>query len=61
MVFPKFMKDLSNFTHKILSKFISAYKKSYSSNYALLKLFEKWKKFLDDKNIGAVLMDLPKA
>ena len=38
---------------------VSAYKKSYSSNYVLLKLIEEWKKSLDDKNIiQAVLMDL---
>ena len=49
-------------SQKILSKFVSAYGKSYSSNHALLKLIEEWKKSLDDKNIiGAVLMDLSKA
>ena len=54
--------SLSNFTDKILSKFVSAYRKSYSSNHVLLKLIEDWKKSLDDKNIiGAVLMDLSKA
>ena len=53
---------MSNFTGKVLSKFVSAYRKSYSSNHVLLKLIEDWKKSLDDKNIiGAVLMDLPKA
>ena len=54
--------SLSNFTDKILSKFVSAYRKSYSSNHVLLKFTEGWSKFLDDKNIiGAVLMDLSKA
>ena len=53
---------MSDFTDKILSKFVSAYRKSYSSNHALLKLIEVWKKSLDDKNIiRAVLMDLSKA
>ena len=53
---------LSSFTDKILTKFVSVYRKSYSSNYILLKLREEWKKSLDDKNIiGAVLMDLSKA
>ena len=48
-------------SQKILSKFVSAYGKSYSSNHALLKLIEEWKKSLDDKNIiGAVLMDFSK-
>ena len=54
--------SLSNLTNKILSKFVSACRKSYSSNHVLLKLIEEWKKSLDDKNIiGAVLMDSCKA
>ena len=62
-IYERFLHDsLSNFTDKILSKFVSAYRKSYSSNHVLLKLIEEWKKSLDDKNIiGAVLMDLSKA
>ena len=62
-IYERFLNDsLSNFTDKILSKFVSAYRKSYSSNHFLLKLIEEWKKSLDDKNIiGAVLMDLSKA
>ena len=48
--------------NKILSKFISAYRKKHSSNHVLLRLLEEWKKHLDDKNfVGAVLMDLSKA
>ena len=43
------------------SNFISAYKKSYSSNHVLLRLTENWKKSQDNKNfVGTVLMDLPK-
>ena len=66
MLFPKFMKGFFMIIYptsqKILSKFVSAYGKSYSSNHALLKLIEEWKKSLDDKNIiGAVLMDLSQA
>ena len=62
-IYKRFLHDsLSNFTDKVLSKFFSAYKKSYSSNHVLLKLIEVWKKSLGDKNlIGAVLMDLSKA
>ena len=61
--YERFLHDsLSNFTDKVLSKFVSAYRKSYSSNHVFLKLIEEWKKSLDDKNIiGAVLMDLSKA
>ena len=62
-IYKRFLHDnLSNFTDKILSKFVSAYRKSYSSNHVLLKLIEEWKKSLGDKNsIGVVLMDLSKA
>ena len=54
----RFLHDnLSSFTDKILSKFVSAYRKFYSTNHVLLKLIEEWKKSLDDKSIiGAVLM-----
>ena len=45
-----------------LSKFISAYRKSYSTNHVLIRLIENWKKSLDEKKfVGAVLMDLSKA
>ena len=62
-IYERFLHDsLSKLTEKILSKFVSAYKKSYSSNHVLLKLIEEQNKSLDDKNIiGAVLMDLSKA
>ena len=65
MLFPKFMKGFFMIIYptsqKILSKFVSAYGKFYSSNHALLKLIEEWKKSLDDKNIiGAVLTDFSK-
>ena len=61
-MYERFLHDsLFNFTDKILSKFVSAYRKPYSSNRVLLKLIEEWKKSLDDKNIiGAVLMALSK-
>ena len=62
-MYERFLHDsLFNFTDKILSKFVSAYRKPYGSNRVLLKLIEEWKKSLDDKNIiGAVLMYLSKA
>ena len=51
---------LSNFTDKILSKFVSPNRKSHSSNHVLFT--EEWKKTLDNKNITrAVLMDLSKS
>ena len=59
-IYERFLHDsLSNFTDEMLSKFVSPYKKSYSSNHVLLKLIEDWKKSLDEKNIiGVVLMGL---
>ena len=62
-IYERFLQDsLSNFTDKVLPKFVSAYRKSYSSNHVLLKLIEEWKKSLADTNImGTVLMDLSKA
>ena len=46
----------------MLSKFVSALGKSYSSNRVLLKLIKEWKKSLDGKSfIEAVLMDLFKS
>ena len=57
-IYKRFLHDsLSNYTDKILSKFVSAYRKSYSSNHVLLKLIEEWKKSVDYKNTY-VLMDL---
>ena len=47
---------------KFLSDFISAYRKSYSTNHVVLKVIENWKAALDSKLFtGAVLMDLSKA
>ena len=62
-IYERFIHDsLSSFTDKALSKFVSTYRKYYSSNHVLLKLIKDWKKSLDDKNIiGAVLVDLSKA
>ena len=58
-------KIYGRFIHNCLSsysKFVSACRKSYSSNHVLLRLIESWKKSLDNKNIvGTVLMDLSKA
>ena len=54
--------SISSNAETILSNFISTYRKSYILNHVLLRLIEKWKKSLDDKNVvGTVLMDLSKA
>ena len=62
-IYERFMHHcLSSYAESFLSKFISAYRKSYSSNHVLLILIENWKKSLDNKNfVGTVLMDLSKA
>ena len=53
--------NVTNYVETFLSKFISAYCKSYSSNHVLIRLIEKWKKSLDQKKfVGAVLMHLSK-
>lgn len=62
-VYERFLYDsLSTSIDKKLSKFVSTYRKSYSSNHILLKLTEEWRKSLDDRNIiVAMLMDLFKS
>ena len=45
-----------------LSKFLSAYRKSYCTNHVLIRLIENWKKSLDERKfVGAALMNLSKA
>ena len=62
-IYEKFLREnLTNYVNTFLSKFISAYRKSYSTNHVLIRLIENWKKSLDEKKfVGAVLMDLSKA
>ena len=62
-IYERFLHNsLCKFTDKIFSHFISAYRKSYSSNHVLMRLINDWKKSLDNKNlVGTVLMDLSKA
>ena len=53
--------NLINCVHTVLSKFISAYTKYYSSNHFPIRLIEIWEKFSDHKMfVGAVPMDLSK-
>ena len=54
--------NLTNYVNTFLSKVISAYRKSYSTNHVLIRLIENWKKSQDEKKfVGAVLMVLLKA
>ena len=54
--------QLASYLDKYFSSFISAYRKSYSTQQVLIRLLEEWREKLD-KNfiVGAVLMDLSKA
>ena len=62
-VYERYLHDkLTSYSVKVLSQFVAAYRKSYSSNHVLLRLIEEWKTLLDNKNfVGTVLMDLSKA
>ena len=47
-IYERFLhKNLTDYVDSFLSKFISAYRKSYSSNHVLIRLIENWKKSLD--------------
>ena len=51
--------NLTNYVNIFLSKFISAYRKSYSTKHVLIRSTGNWKKTLGEKKIvGAVLTDL---
>ena len=54
--------SMFEYTNKIFSKYISAYRKGSSCHHVLISLTEEWRKYLDKNEIvGAVLMDLSKA
>ena len=54
--------QLSTYFEPILSQFVSAYRKHFSTQHVLLRLIEEWRLGLDNKKVvGAVLMDLSKA
>ena len=45
-----------------LSPFLSAYRKNYNTQHAMLRLLEEWRGHLDNnKTVGGILMDLSKA
>ena len=62
-IYERFLNEnVTNYVNTFLLKFISAYRKSYSTNHVLIHLIENWKKMLDEKKfVGAVLLDLSKA
>ena len=54
--------QLSNFFDNILSKFLSAFRKKYSCQTALLRMIEDWKKSIDSGElVGTVAIDLSRA
>ena len=51
-IYERFLhENLTNYADTILSRFISGYRKSYSSNHVLIRLKENCKKSLDQKNL----------
>ena len=55
-------KQLNHCIQNHLSPYLCGYRKSYSTQQALLALIGSWKKSLDSKGFGgAILMDLSKA
>ena len=51
-IYERFLhENLTNYVNCFLSKFISAYRKSYSSSHVLIRLIESWKKSLDEKKL----------
>ena len=47
--------------NKVLSPLLSAYSKTYSTKYVIIRLVEKWKEQLDNKYlVGSVFIDLSK-
>ena len=54
--------QLNTFFDEKLSQHLCGYRKGYTTQYALLKLIESWKKYRDNNGYSAaVLMDLSKA
>ena len=61
-VFERIIQKLSTHIDRFLSPYLCGYRKEFSTQFALISLFEKWRKYLDDKRFtGTVLMDLSKA
>ena len=55
-------KQLSTPIEHFLSPYLRGYRKEFSTQFALISLIKKWRKYLDNKGCtGAVLMGLSKA
>ena len=56
------LEQLTPFFNVTMYQFLSAHRKNFSCQNALLRLIEQWRQHLDsNKIVGAVLMDLSKA
>ena len=54
-------RQINNHIKNYLSPNLCGYRKGYNTQHALVSLMEKWKKILDNKGFGGVvLMDLSK-
>ena len=61
-IYERVLKDQINSPWHIFHRFLSAYRKNYSSQNILISLTEEWRKKLDNNFVvGAVLTDLSKA
>ena len=57
-----FHSQITNYMENILSQYVSAYRKNYSSQHVLIRLIEEWRQNIDKGHVvGGVLMDLSKA
>ena len=55
-------KQLSTHIERFLSPYLCGYRKGFSTQFVLISLTEKWRKYLNNKGYtGAVLMDPSKA
>ena len=62
-VFQRVLKDqISSYFHEILSNILYGFRTGYSTQHALIRLLEKWRRCLDrSRLVGTILMDLSKA
>ena len=63
-IFERLMQtQIKSFIEGHLSPYLCGYRKGYNSQYALIAMIEKWKKWVDKDGgmMGAIIMDLSKA